>query len=93
MISSHDQKWQKSFWRATGVHVAANTWQIFFWLDVRRAFRFGLGPEEIDPYWLNIYEQRLKLLFSSTPVAQVAEILTRGWLWWMLRSTKKDFQA
>jgi rSAM/selenodomain-associated transferase 2 len=91
MINSHDRKWRSSFWQATGGHVAANAWQIFFWLDVRRAFRSGRGPDEVEPYWLNLYEQRLKHLFESRPAARLAELLTRVWLRWMLYRTGKDY--
>lgn len=90
MITNHDRTWQRSFWRATGRHVAANAWQIFFWLDVRRAFRSGQGSDRVDPTWLNLYERQLKPLFESHPAALLAQILTRAWLCWMLYATRKD---
>jgi rSAM/selenodomain-associated transferase 2 len=90
MITRHDRKWRSSFWQATGGHVAGNTWQIFFWLDVRRAFRSGLTADEVEPCWLNLYERRLKHLFESRPAARLAELLTRVWLHWMLNRTRKN---
>ncbi|MBC8018936.1 MAG: TIGR04283 family arsenosugar biosynthesis glycosyltransferase [Verrucomicrobia bacterium] len=89
LINSHDRKWRSSFWRATGGHVAANAWQIFFWRDVRRAFRSGQGADEVKPYWLNLYEHRLKPMFESRPAARLAALLTRVWFWLMLNTTTK----
>lgn len=93
MINSHDQKWLSSFWRATGSHVARNAWQIFFWLDVRRAFRCGQGADDVVPYWLDVYEHRLKPLFESRPAACLAELLTSAWFCWVLNSSKKESPA
>jgi rSAM/selenodomain-associated transferase 2 len=89
MINHHDRIWQKAFWRSTGVHVASNAWQIFFWLDVRRAFRNGQSQDEVVPNWLTLYEQRLKQLFESRPAARFAETLTRAWFWWTLKRTAR----
>lgn len=90
MISSHDSKWQKSFWQATGRHVATNAWQIFFWLDVHRAFRSGQRVDEIEPVWLTLYERRLKPLFESRPAARLARILTQIWFWWILKAARRE---
>ena len=90
MINSHDRKWRNSFWQATGGHVAANAWQIFFWLDVRRTFRSGQGVDEIELFWLNLYERLLKPLFESRPASRLAKLLTRIWLLWMLKTTRND---
>jgi rSAM/selenodomain-associated transferase 2 len=88
MIARSDRAWRKTFWKATGVHVAGNAWQIFFWLDVHRAFRSGRTVEEIEPYWLAAYERSLKSLFESGVAARLAELLTRVWLWWMRYRTR-----
>lgn len=88
MINCHDRTWQRSFWQATGGHVAANAWQIFFWLDVRRAFRSGKVADAVDPSWLRVYEQRLKPLFESRLAARLAQMLTRAWFRWMLHTTR-----
>ena len=90
LINSHDRKWRSSFWQATGGHVAANAWQIFFWLDVRRAFRSGQGADEVEPRWLKLYERLLKPKFESRPAARLAALLTRVWFWWLLNTSEKE---
>jgi len=85
LIDGHDRDWQRSFWRGTGRHVAGNAWQLFFWLDVRRSFRSGEGPDGVEPRWFEFYEQRLKPLFESFPAALLAELLTRTWFRWLLK--------
>lgn len=93
MIRNHERKWQSCFWKATGLHVASNAWQIFFWLDVRRSFRSGQTTDDIKPYWLSVYEQRLKSFFESGPAGRLAELLTRIWFRWMLYRTKSGKSA
>ena len=90
IINRHDRSWRRTFWRATGSHVAGNAWQLFFWLDVRRSFYAGQDVDSVTPGCLNFYERRLKPLFESCPAARLAEALTRVWLWWMLRTTRKN---
>lgn len=85
LIDGHDRAWRRSFWRATGRHVASNAWQFFFWLDVRRAFRSGKNPDQVEPRWLGVYEKHLKPAFGSFPAALLAELLTRFWLRWLLK--------
>lgn len=87
LIDGHDREWQRSFWRTTGRHVASNAWQLFFWLDVRRSFRSGKGPDGVEPRWFDFYEQRLKPVFESLPAALLAELLTRTWFRWLLKRT------
>ncbi|MDA8429625.1 MAG: TIGR04283 family arsenosugar biosynthesis glycosyltransferase [Geobacteraceae bacterium] len=91
MINNHGRTWRNSFWQATGGHVAANAWQIFFWLDVRRAFRSGQPADEVDPVWLKLYDCRLQPLFGSRPTALLANILTRIWFWRVWNSAGKEF--
>lgn len=88
LIAGHDRSWQLTFWRNTGQHIAGNAWQLFYWLDVRRTFRYGKGPETVEPFWLNFYGRYLKPLFESPPAALLAELLTRIWLLWMLKKTR-----
>jgi len=59
-LATQSTKWRRAFWRATGRHVASNIWQLFFWLDVRRAFRANRGPDEVTPSWLNFYHRHLE---------------------------------
>jgi rSAM/selenodomain-associated transferase 2 len=90
LIRSHDPEWRNSFWQATGRHVASNAWQIFFWLDVRRAFRCGGGEDNVTLYWFTIYEQHLKSIFESRCAARLATLLTRIWFRWMLIRHRND---
>lgn len=87
MIAAHDPAWQRRFWRATGYHVAANAWQLFFWLDVRAAWHTGLGPDHVQPDWLGRYQRHLVNMMASRPAARLAELLTRLWFWWLRRKT------
>lgn len=90
LLQQSSAEWRKFFWRSTGVHVAANTWQLFFWLDARRAFLSGKSPEEIRPQWLDFFQQRLERFFVSQPAAWLAQALVRLWLSWMLfRGTRR----
>ncbi|HIJ95652.1 MAG TPA: glycosyltransferase [Desulfuromonadales bacterium] len=87
MIDDSSTEWRRSFWLTTGRHVAGNIWQLFFWLDVRRAFRAGTEPGEVRPDWLLFYERRLTLLFESRAAAWLAHVLVRLWLRRMLTKT------
>lgn len=84
LLQQSSAEWRKFFWRSTGEHVAANTWQLFFWLDARQAFLSGKSPEEIRPQWLEFYQQRLERFFVSQPAAWLAQAVVRLWLSWML---------
>jgi len=84
LLSCRSGDWRRSFWQTTGRHVAANAWQIFFWLDARRAFAQDRGPGEVEPRWLGRYERRLKRFFCSRPAALAAAALVRLWLRGML---------
>jgi rSAM/selenodomain-associated transferase 2 len=82
MLAGRPPAWLLKFWSATGRHVASNTWQIFFWLDARRAFRGGRTPDDVSPRLLGIFERRLARLFH-TPLAA---FVTAGavWIWFRL---------
>lgn len=89
LIMGHDHSWRKAFWRGTGRHVASNAWQLFFWLDARKAFHSGLSADNTIPHWLDIHDRWLWPLFRSGGAGLVAQLLTRIWLWWLLRRTKE----
>jgi rSAM/selenodomain-associated transferase 2 len=89
MIAGNSPEWRRSFWQATGRHVAGNAWQLFFWLDVRRVFRAGKTPRDVEPAWLRFYEQHMTLLFESWLAAWAAQTLVRIWLCWMLIKTSR----
>lgn len=84
LIAAHDPAWCQNFWRATGRHVAGNAWQLFFWLDTRRAFRQGKDPGGVVPSYLNFYQQHLESLCTSRSAACIAQILVKLWLRGML---------
>ncbi|OGT97018.1 MAG: hypothetical protein A2X80_14795 [Geobacteraceae bacterium GWB2_52_12] len=68
-----------SFWQSTGRHVAANSWQIFFWLDVRNAFQKSLPPGAVQLLWTNRFNRYLSSGFCSPPVASV--VAAAVWIW------------
>lgn len=70
---------RKSFWQATGRHVAANIWQIFFWLDTRRAFYRRLPPDEVEPRWTNRFNRYLSPWLCSSPAASVVATAVKLW--------------
>ncbi|MDR3579153.1 MAG: TIGR04283 family arsenosugar biosynthesis glycosyltransferase [Oryzomonas sp.] len=79
LLARRPWRWRLAFWHATGRHVAANAWQIFFWQDTRRTFSSGMGPGEVEPRWLRLYERRMKRLFCAFPAAMTAAAAV--WLW------------
>ena len=84
LISQESTEWQRFFWHTTGQHVAANAWQLFYWLDVRHTFRAGKTSSEVQPCWLDFYQQRLQCFFQSRSAAFLAQLAVRLWLHWML---------
>ena len=79
LLSRHPPAWRLSFWHATGQHVAANIWQLFFWLDVRRAFRNGAIQTEIPTYWGRLFDSYLEPLTRSPAIAAITAAAV--WLW------------
>lgn len=79
LLAGQSPRRRREFWRATGRHVAANAWQIFFWLDVRRCFGAGKGPAEVSPRMLGLFERRLAWLFDTPPAACLADVVVRLW--------------
>lgn len=72
-------KWRRAFWRDTGRHVAANIWQLFFWLDVRRAFRLKKKPDEVNPACLNFYHRHLERAARNQFMVIVTAAAVRLW--------------
>lgn len=70
---------RKSFWQATGRHVAANIWQVFFWLDTRRAFYRRLPPDEVELRWTNRFNRYLSPWLCSSPAAAVVATAVKLW--------------
>jgi len=67
LLAAKPAAWRRSFWRATGRHVAGNIWQLFFWLDVRSSFISGSRPDDLPTPRLQWFQRNL-------------EGCTRGWL-------------
>ncbi len=86
LIAGRDRSWRRSFWRRTGRHVAGNAWQLFFWLDVRHAFR--VGAADVTPRWYGLYNRNLKALFESPAAGLLGQLLTKVWFRCMLRFTR-----
>ncbi len=84
LLKQSSAEWQRHFWRSTGQHVAANAWQLFYWLDTRRTFLEAKKPQDVQPHWLDFYQRRLKWLFQSRSAAFLAQTLVRLWLKYML---------
>lgn len=84
LLAGYDSEWQRAFWQGTGHHVATNAWQIFFWLDVRRAFYCGRGDNPVEPLWLAFYNRRLQRYCKGRLAASLAEYGVKLWLRLML---------
>lgn len=84
LIAHRPLPWRRAFWQATGRHVAANSWQLFFWLDARRAFRTGKGPKDVETNALDYYLRRLEPVFQTRFAAWLAQLFVRIWFLWRL---------
>lgn len=84
LIAGHDRDWRQTFWQDTGHHIATNAWQIFFWLDVRRAFRNGRDAGSVEPLWLGFYSRHLERYVRGRVAAFLAECAVKLWLRIML---------
>jgi len=94
LLKLHPLRWRISFWYATGRHVAANIWQLFFWLDMRRSFRAGLSHEAASQCWVRIFARYLEPLCRSRATAVITTAVV--WLWFRLllfSSRQKDAYA
>lgn len=81
-LAQQSPRWRLTFWQATGEHVAANIWQLFFWLDVRRSFRADRDQGRIEARWLSFFQQHLEWLTRS----RLAGIVTAAavWVWFRM---------
>jgi len=80
LLSNYSLKRRATFWLKTGRHVAANIWQLFFWLDARAAFNSGLGPANVGRRWDTFYGKFIKSITSNKPFAVVTA--TSVWIWY-----------
>ena len=82
LLARHPLRWRATFWYATGRHIAANIWQLFFWLDVRSGFKAGLPPETPPRRWSEFFSRHLEPLAHSIPLAVMTTLA--AWLWFRL---------
>jgi len=82
LLAAESAAWRRSFWRATGRHVADNIWQLFFWLDVRSSFTSGSGPDSVSPNRLRWFQRNLEHHTRGT----LAEMVTAAavWIWFRI---------
>lgn len=78
LIAEQPVQWQQKFWQDTGRYVAANAWQLFFWLDVRRNFNTSKDAENSNR-WLCRYQRYAATFFHSKIAGYIAMFLTRLW--------------
>lgn len=78
LIAGHDPVWRRRFWLATGGYVAGNIWQLFFWLDVRKAFRRGESIGTPDR-WSRRYDRFIEPLAASCSMAALTALAV--WIW------------
>ncbi|OGR23756.1 MAG: hypothetical protein A2X83_03430 [Desulfuromonadales bacterium GWD2_54_10] len=81
-LARHDRRWRLTFWQNTGRHVAANIWQIFFWLDVRRNYRAERTQGSIGTRRLSFFQQHLEWLTRSRPAGLITAAAV--WLWFRM---------
>jgi len=79
LLAAQPAEWRRTFWRATGRHVAGNIWQLFFWWDVRTAFMGGGVPDNVPTRRLLWFQRHLERCTRGP----LAEWITAAavWLW------------
>jgi hypothetical protein len=80
LLGNYSFKIKSTFWLATGRHVAANIWQLFFWLDVSAAFSSGLEPAKVGRKWLVFYGRFIQPITSSKAFGILTA--TAVWIWY-----------
>ena len=71
LLAAKPAAWRRSFWRATGRHVAGNIWQLFFWLDVRPSFISGSSPDDVPTHRLHWFQRHLER-YTRGPLAETS---------------------
>ncbi len=80
LLGRYSFKRKAAFWLATGRHVAANIWQLFFWLDARAAFSSGLEPAKVGKKWITYYGRFIQPITSGIPFGILTT--TAVWIWY-----------
>ncbi|PLX89369.1 MAG: glycosyl transferase [Desulfuromonas sp.] len=73
---------RRELWARSGHYVRSHAWQLFFFLDAKRAFRRGRGPGQGRLFWLRLLEPGFTLLTDNPLGRALATILLRIWFWW-----------
>ena len=79
LLAAKPASWRRSFWRATGRHVAGNIWQLFFWLDVRSSFNNCSSADDVPTHRLQWFQRHLERCTRGA----LAEGITAAavWIW------------
>lgn len=89
LIAGHDPAWRRRFRLETGRYVAANIWQLFFWLDVRSAFRAGRELPVTPGRWSTYYTRFVEAAALSSPMAIVTALAVQIWFRLLLISSRR----
>jgi len=79
LLAAKPASWRRSFWRATGRHVAGNIWQLFFWLDVRSSFNNCSSADDVLTHRLQWFQRHLER-FARGPLAETVTAAA-VWIW------------
>ena len=93
LIAGHNAVWRRRFWLATGRYVSGNIWQLFFWLDVRRAFREGHQQTAAPGCWSRRYVRFLEPITRTFPAALVTAWAVRIWFRWILATSRREMKT
>jgi rSAM/selenodomain-associated transferase 2 len=80
---------RRLFWRSTGSYVRRNAWQLAFLMDVRRSFRQGLDPGQVQPRILARFDRHWDRWTDNPAGRLAATILT--WMWFALTRAHASF--
>jgi len=84
LLAAKPAAWRRTFWRATGRHVAGNIWQLFFWLDVRACFVSGSRPDDVPTHWLQWFQRNLERYTRGRLAETITAAAVRTWFHLML---------
>jgi hypothetical protein len=89
ILAAKPAAWRRSFWRATGSHVAANIWQLFFWLDVRSSFISGCRTDELPTPRLHWFQRHLQRFTRGRLAGAITAAAVWAWFRIMLRAHRR----
>ena len=71
------KRWEH--WYACGTYVHLHAWQLFFAFDVRRAFRLGFPPGQVQTFWLDFLLPVYNFLTDNLFGRGLSTVLLRVW--------------